>query len=262
MRWEHLTGGTFEDAVKQAQGVCIIPVGVVEYHGPHLPLGTDMLNCHALACSAAEREAAVVYPAYHFGVNTETKHYPGGIVLKDRLLFDLLDNVCEEVSRNGLKKIVLLSGHGGNRFFLPLFVQLALDKGKDYTPYYVSGFHEDPELFDQIMETKEHGHACECETSVSLYCTPQDVRMDLLDPAKCWPSQGRLEHLEGVYTPADWAAMYPEHCAGDPRPAAAAKGKVLFESRVMALARLLGKIKQDAAAPAIYAEFGSRIYRR
>ncbi len=262
MRWEHLTGGTFEDAVQQSQGVCIIPIGVIEYHGPHLPLGTDMMQVHELACAAAEREPAIVYPAYYFGANTETKHFPGGIVIKDRLLFDLLENVCDEVSRNGLKKIVLASGHGGNRFFLPLFVQLALDKARGYTPYYVEGYGSDPEFFARIMETRLHGHACECETSVALHCYPELVRMDLLDQDRCWPSQERLSHLEGLYTPADWYARFPEHCAGDPRPATAEKGKALFETRVMALARLLGAIKKDQAAPGIYAEFGSRIYRR
>jgi hypothetical protein len=86
--------------------------------------------------------------------------------------------------------------------------------------------------------------------------------MDLLADDACWPSQARLAHLEGVYTPADWFAMFPEHCAGDPRPATAEKGKALFETRAVALARLLGAIKKDAAAPAIYAEFGQRICRR
>ena len=262
MRWEHLTGATFEEAVKQAQGVCVIPIGVIEYHGPHLPLGTDMMQCHAVACAAAEREPVIVYPAYHFGVNVETKHYPGGIVIKDKLLFELLENICEEVSRNGLKKIVLLNGHGGNRYFLPLFVQLALDKKKDYTPYYVASYVSDPELFRRVMETQFHGHACECETSVGLHCYPDLVRMDLLDQEKWWPNQQRLSHLEEVYTPADWSAQYPEHCAGDPRPATAEKGKILFQSQVERLAKLLGEIKKDTVAPGVYAEFGERLYQR
>ena len=52
MRWENLTGLGFETGVAQAQGVCIIPIGVLEYHGPHLPLGTDMLYSYAVACAA------------------------------------------------------------------------------------------------------------------------------------------------------------------------------------------------------------------
>ncbi len=70
------TGKTFVEAVDAAQGVCIIPIGVMEYHGPHLPLGTDMLHSHAVACAAAEQEPAVVYPAYHLGLNMEAKHFP------------------------------------------------------------------------------------------------------------------------------------------------------------------------------------------
>ena len=262
MRWEHLTGATFEDAVRQAGGTCVIPVGVIEYHGPHLPLGTDMLNSHALACAAAEREPVLVYPAYYAGVNVETKHYPGGIVLRQDLLFALLESICEEISRNGLKKIVLLNGHGGNRYFLPLFVQAALDQGRDYTPYYVEGYEADPEVFARVMETKQHGHACECETSISLYCQGDVVRMDLLEADKMWPNQRRLADLEGVYTPADWSAQYPEHCAGDPRPATAEKGRALFESQVERLVRILRAIKGDTAAPRVYAEFGQRVYRR
>ena len=261
MRWEELSGASFEAAVQSAGGVCILPIGVIEYHGPHLPLGTDTYHCHALACAAAEREAAIVFPFYPYGVNSETMHYPGGIRLRDRLLFDLLENVCEEISRNGLKKIVLLSGHGGNRFWLPLFVQLTLDKDCDYTPYYVQGLPVDDEA-KAMLETELHGQACECETSIEIYLHEHLVHMDALDTSRWWRDQKRLEHLPGVYTPADWSARFPEHCAGDPRPANAEKGKALFESEAIALARLIGAIKRDTAAPAVYREFRSRIYRR
>jgi len=262
MKWEELTGGTFEQAVARARGVCVIPIGVVEYHGPHLPLGQDMLEVHARACAAAEKEPVIVYPAYHFGVNVWTKDHPGGIVIKDRLMFELLENICEEVSRNGLKKILLLSGHGGNPFFLSLFTELALDKSHDYTLYHVEGYAIDPELSRRVLETKEHGHACECETSVALHLHPQLVRKDLLDPEKCWTNQRGLSHLEGVEAPADWSAKYPELCGGDPRPATAEKGKALFEDRVQKTAALFRQIKEDQAAPAVYAEFNSRIYRK
>ncbi|NOZ27053.1 MAG: creatininase family protein [Chloroflexi bacterium] len=262
MQWEQLTGGEFEAAVEKAAGVCVIPIGVIEYHGPHLPLGTDSFTVHALACEAARREPVIVFPSYHFGVNTETKHFPGGIVVKDHLLFELLENVCDEISRNGLKKIVLLSGHGGNRFFLPLFVQLMLDKGKDYTLYFVRGVSA-PEVHRQVMETEVHGHACECETSMALHLYPQFVKMEALDPESQWTPQNRLGELgERLYTPADWFSRFPEHCAGDPRPATAEKGKALFEALVAELAEILRAVKEDRSAPEVYAAFNERIYRR
>lgn len=261
MLWENLSGPAFESGVARAEGVCIIPVGVLEYHGAHLPLGTDMLYSHAVACGAADQEPAIVYPAYHFGVNTETKHYPGGIVIKDELLMALLENICDEISRNGLKKIVLLSGHGGNRYWLPLFVQLLLDKEKDYVPYYVERLADDS-VSRQVLETKVDGHAGEFETSVAMHCFPETVDLGAADADSWWSPQGRLDHLPGLYTPADWAANFPEHCAGDPRPATAEKGKALYEADVAALVSHLARIKKDGAAAAVYGEFGKRIYRR
>jgi creatinine amidohydrolase len=261
MLWENLTGPDFEAGVSRAGGVCILPIGVLEYHGPHLPLGTDSLHSHAVARAAAEVEPAVVFPSYHFGVNVETKHYPGGIVIKDELLMPLLENICDEISRNGLKKIVLLSGHGGNRYWLPLFVQLMLDKEKDYVPYYVK--HLDLEAISrQVLETKVDGHAGEFETSISLHCFPDLVELEAADADDWWSPQERLAHLPELYTPADWASNFPEHCAGDPRPATAEKGKALFDAEVAAMVKLLGAIKEDQAASAVYAEFGERVYRR
>jgi creatinine amidohydrolase len=261
MRWEHLSGPDFEAGVKKADGVCIIPVGVIEYHGPHLPLGTDTLYCHALACAAAEREPAIVFPAYHFGVNVETKHFPGGIVIRDELLMPLLENICDEISRNGLKKILLLSGHGGNRYWLPLFVQLMLDKRKDYLPYYVRQL-ADSAVSREVLETTVDGHAGEFETSVSLHCFPGLVNLKAVEPGTWWSPQGRLAHLPALYTPSDWASNFPEHCAGDPHPATAEKGRTLFEADVAALVAHLTAVKADDIALAVYREFGDRTYER
>lgn len=261
MRWEELTGKTFVEAVEKAEGVCVIPIGVLEYHGSHLPLGTDMTTSHAIACAAAEQEPVVVYPPYHFGLNMEAKHFPGTVVIKQNLLFDLLENVCDEISRNGLKKIILLSGHGGNRYYLPLFVQLMLDKEKDYVLYYQQDM-VDRELEQRIMQTQVDGHGGERETSLGLYINPDLVRLDLLEEEDNWPDLQRLRHLPNMQTAMEWFARFPEQCTGDPRPGTAEKGKAMFEARVAELVKRYRAVKADTAAPAIYAEFTNRIYRR
>jgi creatinine amidohydrolase len=263
MQWEQLTGDEFEAAVAQAEGVCVIAVGVIEYHGPQLPLGVDMLRAHAVACEAARREPAIVYPAYHFGVNVETKHFPGGIVLRDRLMFDLLENVCDEISRNGLKKIILLSGHGGNCYFLPLFVQLCLDKGKDYTLYCLGSITDLPEVYRRVMETKAPDHAGEWETSVSLHTHPELVRMEALGPEP-WPAaEAHLDGIRGeLYTAVDWYGQYPAHREGTPQLATAEKGEVVFEAMVAKMVEILKIVKADEMVPDLYATFNERIYRR
>ncbi|MCJ7751440.1 MAG: creatininase family protein, partial [Armatimonadetes bacterium] len=59
VKWEELTATDFPKAVKQAKGVCLLPIGVIEKHGPHLPLGTDVMAVRAVTVGAAEREYAV-----------------------------------------------------------------------------------------------------------------------------------------------------------------------------------------------------------
>ncbi|MFN2131272.1 MAG: creatininase family protein, partial [Anaerolineae bacterium] len=113
MQWEHLTSADFAQAVRET-GVCVIAMGVVERHGEHLPLGTDFLNAHRIACLAAEREPAVVFPPFYFGQIYEARCFPGTVTIKPTLLIELIQGVFDEIGRNGFDKIVVYNGHGGN----------------------------------------------------------------------------------------------------------------------------------------------------
>ena len=66
-KWEELTAEDFRAAIEQSKGTCLLPFGILEKHGPHLPLGTDLLNVRFAALHAAEQEFAVVFPEYYFG---------------------------------------------------------------------------------------------------------------------------------------------------------------------------------------------------
>jgi creatinine amidohydrolase len=116
MQWENLTAPDFAKAVKET-GVCILAIGVLERHSDHLPLGTDFLNGHATACLAAEKEAAVVFPPYYFGQINEARCFPGALTLRPTLLMELIQNVLDEIGRNGFKKIIIYNAHGGNIYF-------------------------------------------------------------------------------------------------------------------------------------------------
>ena len=70
MRWEELTAEEFEKGVRET-GVCVIAMGVVEKHSDHLPLGTDYLVGHSIACRAAEKEPAVVFPPFYFSIKID-----------------------------------------------------------------------------------------------------------------------------------------------------------------------------------------------
>src|SRR5579862_2003978 len=74
VHWEELTAADFREGIRRSQGTCLLPFGILEKHGPHLPLGTDLLDVRYAALHAAEQEYAVVFPEYYFGQIAEAKH--------------------------------------------------------------------------------------------------------------------------------------------------------------------------------------------
>src|SRR5579864_2272472 len=73
VHWEELTAADFRQGIERSQGTCLLPFGILEKHGPHLPLGTDLLDVRYTALHAAEQEYAVVFPEYYFGQIAEAK---------------------------------------------------------------------------------------------------------------------------------------------------------------------------------------------
>src|SRR3974390_3649668 len=71
---EKLTAGDFREAIANSQGTCVLPFGILEKHGPHLPLGTDLLNVRYIAEHAVAQEYAVIFPEYYFGQIAEARH--------------------------------------------------------------------------------------------------------------------------------------------------------------------------------------------
>src|SRR5262244_387353 len=78
-KWEELTAPDFVQAIHQSQGVCVLPFGIIEKHGPHLPLGTDLLDVRFAVINAVKQEYAVVFPEYYFGQIFEAQQEPGTI---------------------------------------------------------------------------------------------------------------------------------------------------------------------------------------
>ena len=258
MQWENLTSDEFALAVR-VSGVCILACGVVERHSTHLPLGTDYLSGHAIACLAAEKEKAVVFPPFYFGQIYEARCFPGTITLKPTLLMELFQGVLDEIGRNGFKKIILLNAHGGNEHFLPFLAQCSLWEHKPYSVYLYTGelSPEREQEWQALLETSEHGHACECESSVLMASYPE-----LVDPANISPHPGtalhRLSHLPFNYSGIWWYADYPEHYAGDAHPASIEKGLRLRQIQVDAFTEYIQGVKADQVVPALEKEFFER----
>ena len=257
MQWEQLTSDDFRTAVEQT-GVCLLALGVLERHSTHLPLGTDMLNAHRIACMAAEREPAVVFPQWYFGQIYEARCFPGTLTLEPKLLLALLESVLDEIGRNGFRKIVFVNGHGGNTHLLAFLAQCSLWAQNPYTVYVPQGLSPARrEAWEAITESEYHGHACECETSVTLANYPELVHMERVPQEPALPL-GRLSGIPGNFSGISWYANHPEHYAGDARTASAEKGLRLRELQVEQLVEFIAAVKADAVAPMLEAEFFAR----
>ena len=258
MQWEHLTSSEFKSAVQET-GVCVVPLGVVEKHSEHLPLGTDFLNAHRIACRAAEIEPAVVFPPFYFGQIYEARCFPGTIMLRPTLLIELLQGVFDEIGRNGFDKIVVYNGHGGNNHLLGFLAQCSLWEPKPYSVY-IPRQRLSPEqaaAWKEMRDTSLGGHACESETSTSLGNHPELVQMEKV-PDKPARPLARLAHLPPTMTGIWWYADYPEHYAGDARSASEAKGRALVGWIADSLAEYIAAVKSDQVVPALEAEFFER----
>ena len=258
MQWENLTSPDFARAVQET-GVCILAFGVLERHADHLPLGTDFLNGHRIASLAAEREPAVVFPPFYFGQIYEARCYPGAFTVPPTMLIELIQAVFAEIGRNGFKKIILYNAHGGNVHLLPFLAQCALWEEKPHSLYYYTGGLSPAEQAerDALLETDLHAHACECETSTTLANFPELVKMERV-PAQPGQAQNRLKDLPENYSGIWWYGDFPEHYAGDARPASAEKGRRLVELDVQALARFIAAVKADSVVPGLEREFFER----
>ena len=94
VHWEELSAAEFRDGISRAQGTCLLPFGILEKHGPHLPLGNDLLNVRYAALNAAQQEYAIVFPEYYFGQIFEAKHQPGTVAYSRGLELQLLLKSC------------------------------------------------------------------------------------------------------------------------------------------------------------------------
>jgi len=256
MQWERVTSRELYEMIREE--VCIIPIGSLEKHGEHLPLGNDALIAHKVALMAAEEEPAVVLPPIYFTYTKEMKNLTGAISLETDVLLSFLENLCDEVARNGFRKIILLNFHGGNSNILRVFLQHVVDKGKEYAVYLPPIFLA-PEVVREVKETPETGHAGEIETSISLYLFPELCKMDKVP--KEFSSSKRDYDVSPASTSIDWYAAYPNAYVGDAKPASAEKGKRIVEAHVEKLIDLIRRIKADEKVLERLKEFNNQLSR-
>jgi creatinine amidohydrolase len=251
-RWEELTAADFRNAIQQSEGTCLLPFGIIEKHGPHLPLGTDLIKVRRVALSAVQTEFAVVFPEYYFGQIFEARHEPGTVAYSPSLQLQLLQETTEEMARNGCKKIVIVNGHGGNEHLLPYFAQTQLERQRDYVVYVYPLFEVPPG--GPAKKTTNDMHAGEKETSEMLIARPDLVHIDRANQ-ESGADQARLKLPDPLYTAIWWYASFPHHYSGDGSAGTRELGEYDMNAWTSALQKVIRAVKADHDSLRLQNEF-------
>jgi creatinine amidohydrolase len=252
VHWEELTASDFRDGVHRSAGVCLLPFGILEKHGPHLPLGTDLLDVRYTALHAAEQEYALVFPEYYFGQIAEAKHEPGTIAYSRGMQLALLQETTDEMARNGCKKILIVNGHGGNSSLLPFFAQSQLDKPHDYVVYVFD--ERTPQHGGPPRKTKIDMHAGESETSKMMISHPELVHPERAT-SESGADQARQKISEDIYTGIWWYTRFPFHYSGEGAAATKELGEYQMKWWIDSVAKAIQQVKADDVSLKLQKEF-------
>jgi creatinine amidohydrolase len=252
VRWEELTAADFREGIRRSQGTCLLPFGILEKHGPHLPIGTDLLDVRYVALHAAEQDYAIVFPEYYFGQIAEARHEPGTMAYSRGLQLALLQETTDEMARNGCKKVLIVNGHGGNNSLLPYFAQTQLDKPHDYVVYVLGEYS--PEKGGPPKKTTIDMHAGESETSDMLVTHPDLVHLDRAT-SESGVDQARQKLPESIYTGIWWYTRFPFHYSGDGSVASEELGEFEVKGAIEAVAKAIRTVKADDVSLKLQKEF-------
>jgi creatinine amidohydrolase len=252
VHWEELTAADFREGIHHSQGTCLLPFGILEKHGPHLPLGTDLLDVRYAALHAAEKEYTVVFPEYYFGQIAEARHQPGTVAYSREMQLALLQETTDEMARNGCKKVIIVNGHGGNESLLPFFAQSQLDKPHDYVVYIFD--ERSPASGGPPKKTSIDMHAGESETSKMMISRPDSVHIDRA-ASESGADQRRQKLPEDVYTGIWWYARFPNHYSGDGSAATQELGKFQMDWWIDAVVKTIRAVKADDVSLKLQNEF-------
>jgi creatinine amidohydrolase len=249
MRWQEI-----QQFRERGGNLAIIPVGSVEQHGFHLPLGTDSMVAIKLAEDAAQRANAIVTPPLWFGWSPHHMALPGTISIRPQILSEILFDVLSSLASHGFSRFVVVNGH---RIVNIPWIQISAEKAQRelgvrvavYDPAYMS-----KEIVDRMGFGKV-GHAEEIETSHMLHIMSHLVRMekakDYLTPER------KLYHVD-PRAPKDTLCYVPSTAkdlkqiagksggvSGRPSLATAEKGKQLHEYLVTRLVEVITELNKD-----------------
>jgi creatinine amidohydrolase len=219
--------------------IAILPVGSNEQHGPQNPLGTDHLIAKALAEETAKRTGVLCLQVIPFGVSSHHKQFWGTIHISPKTLKKYVKETCLSLNYYGVKKIVIVNGHGGNLSALAELARELREKG-----IFISIFQWWPaasKRLPDLFKPEERRHASAEETSVNLALYPEIVNMDKnVDEAV----RESVLQSDGITLPLDTVDYTASGVFGKSTTASAEKGKIVLETMIDELVKHVNLLKK------------------
>ena len=241
-----------EVARAAAEGrVPIVPIGMLEDHGPHLPIDTDVTLVEAICRGAAERlsEATVLLPPITHGYSPHHMDFPGTVTIGWDTFCRYCTDVATSLVRHGFKRILLVNGHGSNQPLVEMAARLAMVDHPESlvgAAFYLSG-PASAAVIEEVRDSERGGlaHACELETSLYLHLAPEAVDMAAAVDERGYPEgpNAWMDWSDGPLKLMPWWSSFSESgIQGDATKADAAKGKLLFEAAVEEVASFVTEL--------------------
>ena len=244
--WGSLTWPEAEKYLEKMD-VAILPVGSIEQHGPHLPLDTDSFDAGYLAsqvAAACSEPKPLVLPLVSYGVSYHHEGFKGTISINNDTLSKLVYEIGMSLARNGIKKIVIINGHGGNTPSLNFAAQM-INRDAQIFVCVDSGDTSDVDIY-RLVETPNDVHAGEFETSTSLAVRPHLVRTPLAGKSIPEFSSRYLNFTSkrGISWYAYTKKLSESGVMGDPSKATAKKGKKMWQIMIAHLVTFVEDLKR------------------
>ncbi|PKM81406.1 MAG: creatininase [Firmicutes bacterium HGW-Firmicutes-14] len=248
----------------------VVPVAVIEEHGHHLPIDTDLVLAYEVCIRAGKKipEEMVVIPPVNHGYSPHQMDFPGVISISGETFVRYVADICRSLAHQGFKKIILLNGHGSNICYLQAAARAVMLDYPDVMCALISHWDFQPviELAGQIRDSENPGginHACELETSMYLAIKEDLVQMDkaVRDMNKFETSKYFWLDLVGkgegrpVSMIPYWSSISETGVLGDPTTASREKGEKLLAAAVEGLIEFIRIFKTRELNPRINHHF-------
>lgn len=220
--------------------VAVLPWGATEAHNYHLPHGTDVIQATEFAIEAARRAhergaKPIVLPAVPFGNNGQQLDQVATIHCSTSTAQAILRDVATSLTTQGIDRLVILNGHGGNEF-KPMVRDLQFEF--DLLVIVVNFWHVAQSVADSTFKAGGD-HANEMETSLLLHLRPNWVVLDQAGKGERVPFKLETLGAIGAWTPRPWSKVHPDTGSGDPSAATSEKGATYFNAVSEDIAKML-----------------------